>query len=175
MEYPEIFQRIKLMPNSDTRGHLTEIVNENLLFKLDIEKFPHILYVESHSNVIRGMHYQYPFQGKYIINLSGAVDIFGLDIRKDSPTFNQYQKIHALPIDHGEVYWLPPGNAFGYKTFTPTKLMYMASVPRSSDERQIQIFDSRWNHEKWALKKNHMNEYIMSKKDLEAELWEPIG
>lgn len=129
---------------ADSRGLLREVFNEDISRSLDIKGFPHALYVESHANVLRGMHFQIPAQGKYVVVLEGAVHLFGLDLRAGS---NTYGKMQALQVAESslQAMWLPPGCAFGYRTYTKTKLLYFLSEPRSNEEYSLNFFDKTWN------------------------------
>ena len=163
MEYSEIFKLVHLDCFHDHRGDLRELLNESRIHALGVRNFSHTLLVTSKANVFRGMHFQFFPQGKLIFVLSGEVHLFGLDVREKSPTYRMYERRAANSISNNYAYWLPPGCAFGYRTFTEATLLYMASEPRSSNEYSIQFFDSAWNQEA-NLPRLH-RESIISEKD----------
>lgn len=161
-----LFQPVMFPLFADSRGLLREVFNEDITKSLQIAGFPHALFVQSHANVLRGMHFQLPAQGKYIVVLEGAVHLFGLDLRAASST---YGKMTALPVAEGgaQAWWLPPGCAFGYRTYTKTSLMYFLSEPRSTKEYALNFFDKTWNT--FLIESNWKPEqFTMSEKDSTA-------
>lgn len=79
------------------------------------------------SGQIRGMHYQEaPFEETKIVRCTaGSIYDVMLDLRKDSPTYNQWYG-EILSADNGKMFYIPKGLAHGYKTLEDnTELFYM--------------------------------------------------
>ena len=76
---------------------------------------------------IRGMHYQEaPDEETKIVRCTrGAVYDVMIDLRKDSPTYNQWHG-EVLSADNYKMFYIPKGFAHGYKTLEDnTELFYM--------------------------------------------------
>lgn len=76
---------------------------------------------------IRGMHYQAaPYEETKIVRCTrGAVYDVILDLRQDSPSFNQWFG-QELSASNGKMFYIPKGVAHGYKTLKEgTELFYM--------------------------------------------------
>lgn len=76
---------------------------------------------------IRGMHYQEaPYEETKIIRCTmGAIYDVMLDLRKNSPTFNQWYGT-KLSRANGKIFYIPKGFAHGYITLEhSTELLYM--------------------------------------------------
>jgi dTDP-4-dehydrorhamnose 3,5-epimerase len=76
---------------------------------------------------IRGMHYQeLPYGETKIVRCTqGAIYDVMLDLRPDSPTYNQWHG-EVLSSENGKMFYIPKGFAHGYKTLEKnTELFYM--------------------------------------------------
>ena len=76
---------------------------------------------------IRGMHYQEsPYEETKIVRCTrGAIYDCMVDLRKNSPTYNQWYG-EVLSADNGKMFYIPKGFAHGYKTLEDnTELFYM--------------------------------------------------
>jgi dTDP-4-dehydrorhamnose 3,5-epimerase len=68
----------------------------------------------SHGGVLRGMHFQHPFeQGKLVTVLEGEVYDVAVDVRLDSPTFGRWSGF-TLAAERLSQLWIPPGFAHGF-------------------------------------------------------------
>ncbi len=79
------------------------------------------------KNQIRGMHYQEAPYGetKIVRCTQGAIYDVIVDIRKDSPTYNQWFGA-ILSQENANMFYIPKGFAHGYKTLEDnTELLYM--------------------------------------------------
>ncbi|MDG1915933.1 MAG: dTDP-4-dehydrorhamnose 3,5-epimerase [Crocinitomix sp.] len=105
----------------DDRGHFFESFNQSAFEKAvgasvsfcqDNESF-------SHKNVLRGLHFQKPpfAQGKLVRVTNGAVIDVAVDLRSNSATYGQYQKV-MLSADNKKQFWMPAGFAHGFITLT---------------------------------------------------------
>ena len=101
----------------DSRGVFYETFNQlkfkemagiNLAFVQDNESI-------SKQNVLRGLHFQNPpfAQGKLVRVVSGKAFDVAVDIRKNSPTYGQYEMIE-LSSENKKQFWIPPGFAHGF-------------------------------------------------------------
>lgn len=95
----------------------------------------------SHRHVLRGMHFQNPLaQGKLVSVLRGAVWDVVVDLRRDSPTFAEWEGFTLL--EQGRQLYVPPGFAHGFVVTSETALFsYKCTAPYSPrNERSL-----RWN------------------------------
>lgn len=93
----------------------------------------------SSHNVLRGMHYQIERpQAKLVRVVEGAIFDVVIDIRRNSPTFGQWQGFELSADNHRQVY-VPEGFAHGFLTTTPrAQVIYKTSEYWSSEhERSI--------------------------------------
>lgn len=68
----------------------------------------------SSHGVLRGLHFQTKHaQGKLVRVVRGEVFDVAVDIRKDSPTYGQWQGV-ILSEDNKQQFWIPPGLAHGF-------------------------------------------------------------
>ena len=68
----------------------------------------------SSRGVLRGLHFQQTKpQGKLVRVVRGEVFDVGVDLRKDSPTFGNWQGVWLSEDNHRQL-WLPPGLAHGF-------------------------------------------------------------
>lgn len=72
---------------------------------------------KSQKHVLRGLHFQNPphQQGKLVRVISGSALDVAVDIRKNSPTYGQHEKV-VLSAEKCNMFWVPPGFAHGFLT-----------------------------------------------------------
>jgi len=104
---------------SDDRGNFFEVFNERTFRDttgLDV-RFVQDNESSSRINVLRGLHYQLePYaQGKLVRVVHGAVLDVVVDIRPDSATYGQHEKV-VLDSISKRLLWVPPGFAHGFLT-----------------------------------------------------------
>jgi dTDP-4-dehydrorhamnose 3,5-epimerase len=69
---------------------------------------------KSRKGVLRGLHYQKPNpQGKLVRVISGQVFDVAIDLRKDSPTYGQWEGI-VLSAENKKQFYVPEGFAHGF-------------------------------------------------------------
>lgn len=99
----------------DDRGFFLESFNQarydNLIGK-------HTFVQDNHSRsskgVLRGLHYQENNpQGKLVRCTRGMVFDVAVDLRKDSPTFGEWDSV-ILSEENKAQFWIPPGFAHGF-------------------------------------------------------------
>jgi dTDP-4-dehydrorhamnose 3,5-epimerase len=153
---------------SDERGYFLETFNEL--------KYKEILggqytFVQdnlslSANGVLRGLHFQNePYaQGKLVQVIKGKVLDVAVDIRKDSPTYGQYQSVELSDTNHFQ-FWIPPGFAHGFLTLEENTLFSYKCTQYYSPENERTIY---WNDEtieiNWGI-----DLPIVSKKDTLGE------
>jgi dTDP-4-dehydrorhamnose 3,5-epimerase len=83
-------------------------------------KFVQDNHSKSAENVLRGMHYQIQQpQGKLVRVVQGVVFDVAVDIRKNSPTFEQWVG-EILSADNKKQMWVPEGFAHGFVVLSKT-------------------------------------------------------
>ncbi len=100
----------------DERGYFFESFNKEKLAEAGINQdFVQDNQSKSCYGVIRGLHYQEaPFaQSKLVRVLHGEILDVCLDIRKDSPTFGQFETV-VLSSDNQRQLFVPKGFAHGF-------------------------------------------------------------
>ncbi|WP_114327629.1 dTDP-4-dehydrorhamnose 3,5-epimerase [Candidatus Colwellia aromaticivorans] len=71
-------------------------------------------YSRSSKGVLRGLHFQKTKpQGKLIRVVRGEVFDVAVDIRKDSPTYGQWEGVILTEVNKRQ-FWIPPGFAHGF-------------------------------------------------------------
>ncbi|UKN02221.1 dTDP-4-dehydrorhamnose 3,5-epimerase [Paracrocinitomix mangrovi] len=101
---------------TDDRGYFFESFNEKIMREhIGDFNFVQDNQSSSHKNVLRGLHFQKPpyDQGKLVRVISGEVLDVAVDIRKNSPTYGQYEKV-LLTGENNVMFWIPPGFAHGF-------------------------------------------------------------
>jgi dTDP-4-dehydrorhamnose 3,5-epimerase len=112
----------------DSRGFFLESYNQRIFQEQGIEnefaQDNHSLSVE--KGVLRGLHFQRPphTQAKLVRVTRGAVFDVIIDLRKDSPTFGQWESF-KLSAENFKMLFVPRGFAHGFVTLEPgTEFQY---------------------------------------------------
>lgn len=113
-----------IKPNvfEDDRGFFLETFNTDRYIKLAKINTPFVQDNHSHSKkgVLRGLHFQKNKpQGKLVRVIKGEVYDVAVDIRKDSPTFGQWEGV-ILSEKNKTQFWVPPGFAHGFIVLSDT-------------------------------------------------------
>ncbi len=145
----------------DTRGsfvkpwHIDDFAKFELFFPIGEE-----YYSVSKKNVLRGMHFQTPPKAtkKIVTCLSGNIFDVVIDLRKTSPTFQQYFSIE-LTSEAGKILYIPEGFAHGFCVLSNEATVLYLSSEMYSPENDSGI---RWNSAgiEWPV-----NNPIVSEKD----------
>ncbi|CAH8719269.1 dTDP-4-dehydrorhamnose 3,5-epimerase [Paenibacillus thiaminolyticus] len=120
--------RIEPVVHGDHRGFFMESYNENEFNSLGVmNKFiqdNHSLSIQ--PGVLRGLHYQLnpKAQTKLVRVLSGAIYDVVVDLRRESPTFGQWEAVVLTEYNKHQLL-VPKGFAHGFCTLVPnTQVFY---------------------------------------------------
>ena len=100
----------------DDRGFFMETYSEKVFVENSIDvKFVQDNHSRSSKGVLRGLHFQKPpfAQDKLVRCTRGEVLDVAVDIRKDSPTFGQYESV-LLTEENKTMFFIPKGFAHGF-------------------------------------------------------------
>ncbi len=154
---------VKLIKNFkafDHRGSFTKVFNTHNFIKYGLPTtFDEIYYSISHSNVIRGMHFQKPpmDHDKIVFVISGSIIDVAVDLRINSPTYGEYVAL-SLQSDETSVY-IPKGFAHGFKSLEDnTVVVYLVGSIYS------QLYDSGIKWDSFGFDWNIQNP-IISERD----------
>ena len=106
----------------DERGFFFESFNHKVFEEATGVKaqFVQDNHSKSGKGVLRGLHYQAQnAQGKLVRVTQGAVFDVAVDIRKDSPTYGQWEGV-ILSAENKHQLWIPAGLAHGFLVLTDT-------------------------------------------------------
>lgn len=111
----------------DDRGFFLESYNNIVQNILNVQ-FVQDNHSKSKQYVIRGLHYQWePLVGKLIRVIKGSGLDIAVDLRKESPTYGQWES-YVLTEDNFKMIWIPPGFAHGFLSLEDnTHLVYKTS------------------------------------------------
>lgn len=146
----------------------TKIYDKKQFFKNNLKfNLGEHFYTFSKKNTIRGLHYQNkPYEQKKIVYVAKGkiLDIF-LDIRKDSPTYGEWDSI-ILSESNNKAIFIPEGFAHGFQTLEDSIVVYLCS-----SEFSPQCYTGiRWNDKNLKIKWVFKNP-IISKKDKNLPLF----
>ena len=164
-----IFKEVKVLTSqtySDKRGVFFESFGKNMSDALN-QTFTQDNHSYSHKNVIRGLHYQWDSpMGKLVRVAKGVIIDYFVDIRKDSPTYGQYDSI-LLSDENRVAIWVPPGLAHGFEVLADDAIvLYKCTAYYNKDgESGINPFDKEINIP-WQTPKEKM---IVSDRDLKSQ------
>ena len=150
----------------DTRGLFLEWFNQSNLDDIGIDfEVKQANLAVSKKNVIRGIHFsdKKHVQNKLLICISGQIVDYGVDLRKNSPTFGKYDKFD-LHSESGEAVFIQHGIGHAYEVLSDTAII-------------AYLLTEKWTPEfEYTLKPNDpiigiewdSNEPIMSTRDSNA-------
>jgi len=119
---------IEIQPQifGDSRGYFFESYRYDLFKENGI---PEVFIQDNQSfstkGVLRGLHFQKPphGQGKLVRVISGKVLDVAVDLRPNSPTYGQYEKV-VLDAELKNMFYVPPGFAHGFYTIEDAIFSY---------------------------------------------------
>lgn len=129
----------------DHRGFFMRVYDEKIFREKGIEKDwvqeNHALSI--HRGTIRGLHFQFPphAETKLVRAVGGEIfDVF-VDLRKDSPTFGNWDSI-ILPEENRTAVYIPKGFAHGYCSLTDrVHVIYRVDAAYAPEHEET----LRWN------------------------------
>ena len=133
---PDVFE--------DERGYFFESYNRDKFVSEGIDNvFIQDNESKSMKGVLRGLHFQNPpyEQGKLVRVMKGAVIDVAVDIRKNSPTYGQWDSIE-LTESNKIMYWVPPGMAHGFVTLEDETIFFYKCTNLYNKASEGSI---RWN------------------------------
>ncbi|MDY3957992.1 dTDP-4-dehydrorhamnose 3,5-epimerase [Romboutsia timonensis] len=149
----------------DDRGYFMESYNKkdfeeaglDMVFVQDNES-------KSKKGVLRGMHFQTKHtQGKLVRVTSGEVYDVAVDLRKDSPTFGQWEGV-LLSAENKRQFYVPEGFAHGFLVLSDEAVFNYKCTDYYAPEYDCGLL---WNDEdvniQWLLE--NIDEVILSEKD----------
>lgn len=133
----------------DERGFFFESYNRRAMAGLGLPaEFVQDNHSRSARGVLRGLHYQlhHP-QGKLVRVIAGEVFDVAVDLRKSSPTYQQWVGI-KLSAENKRMLWIPAGFAHGFLTLSESaEFLYKTTdYWHPEDERSI-----AWNDPDLAI------------------------
>lgn len=147
----------------DERGTFVKTFNNELFIQNGINaSFKESFYSISRKNSLRGMHYQEsPHQiAKLIYCASGEIlDVF-LDIRKNSPTYGQFDSC-VLSQENAKMVYLPEGIAHGFLTLSTESIVCYLQSKEYNQKADSGIlwssFGMNWNIDNPIISKRDKN------------------
>jgi len=160
---------IEPVVHGDHRGFFMESYNEKLMHENGIK---HNFIQDNHSlsaepGVLRGMHYQLnpKAQTKLIRVISGSIYDVIVDIRKDSPTFGQWQGFILSDANKRQLL-VPQGFAHGFCTLAAnTQVIYKVDEYYSPEHDRGIAWNDPFLAINWPT-----NSPILSEKDMKHPL-----
>lgn len=125
---------------------------------------------------VRGMHFQTPpFNDcKIVTCIKGKVLDIAVDIRKNSPTFLQYQVVE-LSENNATSFWIPEGFAHGFQTLCDDcMLLYIHSQPFvAENDGGLNPLDNKLNIA-WKLPISCMSDKDKNRKSIDETNFQGI-
>lgn len=153
----------------DHRGYFFESYNKEKFLQNGIDQnFVQDNESKSVKGVLRGLHFQKPpfAQGKLVRVMKGAVLDVAVDLRKNSPTYGQWESI-TLTESNKMMYWVPPGFAHGFVTLEDSTVFFYKCTNVYNKESEGSIL---WNDPDLNINWQVENP-ILSEKDTQAPLF----
>ena len=147
---------------NDNRGSFIKTFNHDIYTKMSLNTmWAEDFYSVSDINVIRGMHCQLPPYDhiKLVYCVCGSVLDVVIDLRPDSPTYKQYEKIELSSVKANMLY-IPKGFAHGFKALqSNTIMLYKVSTAYNQD------YDSGVHWDSCGINWDLSDEPIISRRD----------
>lgn len=144
----------------DDRGFFLESYRDTRYKDLGVElQFVQDNHSFSKKNTLRGMHFQSdPGQAKLVRVGSGKIYDVVVDIRKDSPTFLNWQGFYLDSIDHKQLF-IPAGFAHGFLVISEeAHVMYKVSTPYNEKTERSFRYDDEDVGIKWPVENPILSE-----------------
>lgn len=138
----------------DSRGFFMESYNTRIInAALGIDaSFVQDNHSRSAQGVLRGLHYQIEHpQGKLVRVVQGRVFDVAVDLRRNSPTFRQWEGLE-LSEDNRRQLWIPPGFAHGFVVLSESAdLLYKTTDYYMPEHERCLIWDDASVGVVWPL------------------------
>jgi dTDP-4-dehydrorhamnose 3,5-epimerase len=162
---PQVFE--------DERGYFFESYNKERFKNAGLDlSFVQDNESKSQKNVLRGLHFQRPpyAQGKLVRVVKGAVLDVAVDLRKESPTYGQWEAVE-LSEENKLMYWIPPGFAHGFLTLRDETVFTYKCTNVYNRESEGSIL---WNDPEIGIDWQIKDTPILSEKDKQAPRLETL-
>lgn len=154
----------------DDRGYFFESFSQQRFNEL-VAPVTFVQDNESRSTygVLRGLHFQKPpyAQSKLVRVVKGVVLDVAVDLRKDSPTFGQYEQV-LLSEDNKRQFFIPQGLAHGFVVLSPEAVFQYKCDNYYTPQAEGSV---RWDDPQininWQLP---LGDILLSEKDKKAPL-----
>lgn len=156
---------------SDERGFFLETFQQSKFEKMGLaDLFQQDNHSFSRQGCIRGMHFQsVPGQAKLIRTAVGRIYDVAVDIRKDSPTYGQWESVILDDQDHCQLF-IPVGFAHGFCVLSnDAHVLYKVTSPYDPKHEMGFRWDDPDVNIQWPVKNP-----ILSDKDKQAPLLKEI-
>jgi dTDP-4-dehydrorhamnose 3,5-epimerase len=154
----------------DERGYFYESYNQKQFEEATGLKpnFVQDNHSKSTKGVLRGLHYQQSphAQDKLVRVVQGEVFDVAVDIRKESPTYQQWVS-ETLSAENKKQLWIPKGFAHGFLTISETSEFIYKTTDYYAPEAEMSI---NWNSSAIGIVWPVTNKVILSEKDQETNL-----
>ena len=154
----------------DARGFFFESYREDICCDAGLPLYVQDNHSHSTKGVIRGMHFQSePGQAKLVrVAVRKIYDVI-VDIRKDSPTYRQWEGVYLDAKSHMQLF-VPVGFANGFQVVSDeAHVLYKVSSPYSAATEKGFRFDDPDIAIKWPEESS-----LISERDLEAPFFKEL-
>ena len=120
-------------------------------------------HTQSTRGVLRGLHYQlHQPQGKLIRVVAGEIFDVGVDLRRGSPTFGQWQGV-VLSAENRRQFWLPAGFAHGFLVLSALAVvLYKATDYYDPGDEHCLIWNDATVGVEWPMQ---AGDFVLSARD----------
>ena len=149
----------------DNRGYFMETYNFEEFKKVGLGmKFVQDNQSKSKKGVLRGLHFQKKNQqGKLVRVIKGKVFDVGVDLRKDSPTYGQWEAV-ILSDENKKMFYVPEGFAHGFLVLSDeAEFTYKCTNFYSPEDENGLIWNDPQLRIDWPLE--NIDEILLSDKD----------
>jgi dTDP-4-dehydrorhamnose 3,5-epimerase len=156
IERKEISGLIEFFPKTfgDSRGFFIESFHSERYSKiLGPINFIQDNMSSSIRGVLRGLHFQKPpfTQGKLVSVIQGSVLDVAVDLRKNSPTFGQHEKV-ILTGEKKNQFWIPEGFAHGFVALEDNTIFcYKCTNYYHPDSEETILWNDRTLNIDWQI------------------------
>ena len=149
-------------PFEDDRGRFYRILCKNELKEIghtkEIVQINHSLTTQ--KGAIRGMHFQYPPKAeiKFVKCINGKIFDVAIDLRKNSPTFLQWDG-EFLSAENLKIMYIPEGFAHGFQTLEEnSELLYFHTEFYNPEYEGGVRYDDPLIGIEWPLEVSYLSE-----------------